>query len=217
MIIKLLIDGGDMKPGPVVGQKLGPLGININQIIQKVNESTKGFKGMKVPVELDINPTSKKFEVSVSSPPVAELLKKELKIDKGSNARKKLKVGNLAIEQIISIAKIKHPNMIVSSFKAAVKSVVGSCVSLGIIVENKDPKEVEQEIEEGKYDSEINEQRTEIPPEKKQKLDEFYGEIKSKQDLILKKEADEKAAEEEKKAEAAKAEPPKPEEVPSKK
>ena len=75
MIVKLLVDGGDMKPGPALSQKLGPLGMNVGQIISKVNDSTKDMKGLKVPVEVDIEPSTKAFSVRVFSPPVSELLK----------------------------------------------------------------------------------------------------------------------------------------------
>ncbi len=202
MIIKLLVDAGDMKPGPAVGQKLGPLGINLGKVVQDVNQATKEFKGVKVPVELNIN-KDKSFTITVLSPPTAELLKKELGIEKGSGLHKKIKAGNASIEQIISIAKTKYPNLLASNFKAAVKSVVGTCVSLEILIENKEPKEVMQEIEEGKYDKEIKEQKTETDPEKKKQLKDFFAEIKEKQDALVKKEEEEKEAEEAKKAEKA--------------
>ncbi len=202
MIIKLLVDGGDMKPGPAVGQKLGPLGINIGKVVQEVNQATKNFKGIKVPVELDIN-KDKTFSVNVLSPPTSELLKKELGIEKSSGEAKKIKAANASIEQIISVAKTKHPNMLSNSFKSAVKSIVGTCVSSGILIDSKEAKQVEEEIDAGKYDKEIKEMRTETPPEKKKELDAYFSDIKTEQDKILKKEEEEKAAEEAKKAEKA--------------
>ncbi len=141
MIIKLIIEAGDMKPNAAISQKLGPLGINIGKVISEVNKSTSNFKGIKVPVELDVNPKTKNFSVNVFSPPTAELLKKELGIETASGESKKTKVGNLAIEQLIKIAKIKSPSMTAATFRAAVKSVAGSCVSLGILIENKEAKE----------------------------------------------------------------------------
>ena len=90
MIVKLLVDGGDMKPGPAIGQRLGPLGINIGKVVQDVNKATKDFKGIKVPVELDIK-KDKTFSVNVLSPPTTELIKKELGIEKASGEAKKLK------------------------------------------------------------------------------------------------------------------------------
>ena len=90
MQIKLLVEGGSMSPGPALSQKLGPAGINIGNVIAKVNEETKGFKGLKVPVELDVDMGTKEFEVTVFSPPVSELLKKELGIAKGSATQEKM-------------------------------------------------------------------------------------------------------------------------------
>ena len=199
MIIKLLVDAGDMKPGPAVGQKLGPLGINMGKVVQDVNAATKQFKGVKVPVELNIN-KDKTFTVNVLSPPTTELLKKELGVEKASGFHKKIKAGNASIEQVISVAKTKHPNMLAKDFKSAVKTVVGSCISGEILIDSKDPREVIQEIDEGKYDKEISEQRTETDPEKRRQLDEFFSEIKAKQDALVKKETEEKEAEDAKKA-----------------
>jgi large subunit ribosomal protein L11 len=202
MIIKLIIDGGDMKPGPAVGQSLGPLGINIGKVVQEVNAATKGFKGVKVPVELEIN-KDKSFVVHVLSPPTAELLKKEIGIEKGSGAHKKIKVGNASIEQIISVAKSKYSNLLATNFKAAVRSVVGSCVSLGVLIENKEPKEIEKEIEEGKYDQEIEQQKSEASAEKKKQINAFFAEVKAKQEESAKKEEEAAKAEEAAAAETA--------------
>jgi len=205
MIIKLLIDGGDMKPGPAIGQKLGPLGINIGQIVQEVNKATQDFKGLKVPVELDIA-KDKSFSVKVLSPPTAELIKKELGIDKSSGEAKKTKVANASIEQIISVAKIKHANMLDNDFKSAVKSVVGSCVSAGILIESKEAKEIEKDIDSGKYNAEISEMKTETSPEKRKELDDYFKETQEQQQLRLKKEEEVKAAAEAEKIAAAGAE-----------
>lgn len=196
MQIKLLVDGGDMKPGPTIGQQLGPAGVNIGQVISKVNIATKEFKGMKVPITLDINTKTKNFDVKVSSPPTSALLKKEAGLEKGSGTPKTVKVANLSIEQVITIAKIKYQNMIAANFKSAVKLVVGTCVSSGILIESKDPKEVMKEVEKGIYDSEINSGRTETSVDKKKALADFFAGIKTKQELEAKKAA-EKAAEEE--------------------
>ncbi len=201
MIIKLLVDGGEMKPGPALSQKLGPLGIPLNQVIQKVNQATTSFNGLKVPVELNVDAATRDFEVKVFSPPVSELLKKELGIEKGSGAQKKIKVANASIEQVISLAKTKFPNLLSRNFKSAVKTIVGTCVSLGILIENKPAVEIEQEIEEGKYDKEINAMTSSTPGEKKKRLDEYFAKIKKEQDKILAQEQAAKAAEEAKAAE----------------
>jgi large subunit ribosomal protein L11 len=203
MQIKLLVDGGAMKPGPALSQKLGPLGIPVNQVIQKVNEATKSFSGIQVPVELNVDASTREFEIKVFSPPVSGLLKKELGIEKGSGKQKKIKVGNISIEQVIALAKTKSPNLLCKDLKTSVKTIVGTCVSLGILVENKPAVEVEAEINAGKYDKEINSGKTEVSEEKKKMLAESFSKIKKEQDKLLQQEQAAKAAEETKAAEAA--------------
>ncbi len=177
-----------MAPGPALSQKLGPAGININQVIQKVNDSTKNFKGLKVPVELEVDLSTKNFEVTVFSPPVSELLKKEIGISKGSGMQKKITMYNASIEQIISVAKTKLPNMLSKDLKAAVKTVAGTAGSLGVLIENKSAAEIEKDIEAGNFDREIKQEKTETSPEKRKKLDEYFFEVKEKQEKILKRE-----------------------------
>lgn len=188
MQIKLLTEGGNLTPGPALSQKLGPVGISMGVVIQKVNEATKEYKGMKVPVEIDINADTKAITVKVLSPPVSGLLKKELGIETGSGMHKKTNVGNISVEQIISIAKTKMPDMLAKDMKAAVKTIVGTCGSLGILVENKLAIEVQQEIDAGKYDKEIKSEKTQMSDEKKEALKKFFSELKSKQDATLKQE-----------------------------
>ena len=184
-----------MAPGPALSQKLGPLGINMGQVIQKVNDATKNFKGMKVPVEIDVNPITKNVEIKVFSPPTSELLKKEISVEKGSGAQDKIKVGNLSIEQVIHVAQTKQGNMLSRDLKAAVKNVVGTCVSLGILIENKHPNEIQKEIEDGKYDEEIKSEKTETSIEKKDLLNKHFQKIKEEQEKMLKVEQAAKEAE----------------------
>ena len=136
------------------------------------------------------------------SPPTSELIKKEIGVEKGSGARMKQKVGNLAIEQIIAIAKSKHDHLLSNSFLSSLKSVIGTCMAVGTMIENKDPKEVLKEIEEGKYNQEIKSQKTEVSEEKKKVLKEFFDEVQKTQEEIKKAEEAEKAAKEESKATA---------------
>ncbi len=199
MKVGLLVEGGNMTPGPALAQKLGPLGMNIGKIISDVNTATASFKGMKVPVDLDIDPATKEFSVKVRSPPVPELLKKEVGLDKGSGDHKKLQVANIAIEQAIKVAKTKLPDMLEKDLKQAVKTVVGCCASLGIMVENKPAVDINEQIDDGKFDDEINNGKTEISPEKKKKVDDFFKKISTKQQAAL------KAAEKEKEEAEAKA------------
>jgi len=202
MLIKLMIDGGEMKPGPIVGQKLGPAGVNIGQVIAEVNRATVEFKGTKVPVTLDVDTKTKKFKVEVSSPPTSELLKKEIGLDTGSGDHKKNKIGNISIETIIKVAKTKYPNMLAKEFKSAVKSIVGSAVSLGILVENKG-KDLIADIESGIFDKEIKVQKTDTTDDKKTKLKEYFDNVLKNQEAAKKAEEAAKAAEEAAKLAAA--------------
>ncbi len=209
MNIKLLIDGGNMKPGPAIAQKLGPLGINMGKVISDINEATKDFKGMKLPVELNINEEAKDFTVKTFSPPTSELFKKELNLEKGSGEHKKIKVGNASIEDVIKITKIKYSDMLQKEFKSAVKSVLGTCASIGIFVENQEPNELIQKIESGKFEKEIDKQLTETSPEKRQRLNEFFERAKKAQEeLIAMEKAEAEEAEKAKEAEEAEEKPP---------
>lgn len=196
MIVKLLVEGGEMKPSPAISQKLGPLGLNLGRIMQEVNKATAEFKGIKVPVTLDIDTKTKNFTVKVSTPPVSGLLKKEFGLEKASGDINNIKVANAAMEQVISIAKIKQPDMLANNFKAVVKSVLGTCQSLGILVENKTAKEALEELSQGKYDDAINSQKTELSEEKKAELNKYFEDIKVKQEEMIKKKAEEEAAKE---------------------
>ena len=198
-----MVEGGKMSPGPAVAQQLGPMGINMGQVISDVNEATSEFKGVTVPVHLTVNPETKEVSIKVLSPPTSELIKKELKIEKASGERLKQKVGNLAIEQVISVSKVKHNSMLSNDFMATVKSVIGTCQALGVLIENKETKEIQEEIAEGKYKEEIEAQKTDVDPEKRKELDAFFKEVEAEQEALKKAEEEEAAAAEEAKAEAA--------------
>ena len=200
MNIKLLIDGGSMKPGPAIAQQLGPLGINMGKVISDVNSATSNFNGMKVPVELNINEKTKSFTIKTFSPPTSELLKKELNLEKGTADHKKVKMGNASIEDVIKVTKIKFPDMLQKEFKSAVKSVLGTCKSIGTLVENQEANDISKDVESGKFDSEIKSQKIETSPEKRKELNDYFDSLKKKQEAEIAKEKAE--AEEAEKAKA---------------
>lgn len=150
--IKLLVDGGKASAGPPLGPALGPLGVNVGQVVAKINEKTKEFSGMKVPVTVTIDAKTKSFDVSVGSPPVSALVKKELGIEKGAKTSGSEVVGNLTMDQAVKIAKLKRAGSLAKTLNSAVKEVLGTCVSLGVTVDGKDPRDVQREIDEGKYE-----------------------------------------------------------------
>ena len=151
-VVELLVSGGQATAGPPLGPALGPLGVNVMIIVNKINELTKDYAGMKVPVKVAVDPETKEFEVSVGTPTASALIVSELKIEKGSGTPSTAKVGNLDMEQVLRITKIKHHELLAKNLKVAAKEILGSCVSMGVTVDGKDPREVQREIDEGKYD-----------------------------------------------------------------
>jgi len=151
-IVNLLVSGGQATAGPPLGPALGPLGVNVLEIVNKINELTKDYAGMKVPVKVTVDPETKEFDVSIGTPTTSALIVRELKIEKGSGTPNTEKVGNLTMEQVVRISKLKRPEFLAKTLKAAAKEVLGSCVSMGVTVEGKDPREVQKEIDEDKYD-----------------------------------------------------------------
>ncbi|UCF08867.1 MAG: 50S ribosomal protein L11 [Thermoplasmata archaeon] len=152
-VLEILVEGGAASTGPPVGPALGPLGVNIMQIVKEINEKTKAFEGMKVPVKLTIDTKTKECEISVGTPPTSSLIIRELGLEKGSSNPREDKIGNLTMEQARKIALMKKDTLLGKNLIEKVKEVVGSCISMGVTVEGKDPREVQQEINDGKYDS----------------------------------------------------------------
>ena len=156
-IVEALVSGGQATAGPPLGPALGPLGVNVLSIVNKINEETKSYAGMKVPVKIIVDTDNKQFEVTVGIPTTAALIVKEAGITKGSGKPNAEKVGNISFEQAIRIAGIKRPSVLARSLKMTIKEIVGTCVSMGVTVDQKDPKTVLHEIDDGKYDELLKE------------------------------------------------------------
>jgi len=154
--ISSLVTGGEASAGPPLGPALGPMGVNILQIISAINEKTKEFQGMKIPVTVSVDADTKKWEIEVGIPSASALLLKEAGIQKGSGTSGTEWVGEVSADMIAKIAKVKLETSYASSLKSVAKQIVGTCVSLGIKVEGKTPKEFTAEIDEGKWDSKLN-------------------------------------------------------------
>ena len=151
-IVELLISGGQATGGPPLGPALGPLGINIVAVVTKINELTKDYAGMKVPVKISVDTEEKTFDVTVGTPTASALIVAELKIEKGSGTPNTVKVGNLSMEQMVRITKIKRAELLAPTLKKATKEMLGTCVSLGVTVEGKDPREVQKDVDAGIYE-----------------------------------------------------------------
>lgn len=157
-VVEAIVAGGQATAGPPLGPALGPLGVNVLSIVNKINEVTKDYAGMKVPVKVTVDTETKEFEVTVGTPTTSALIVSELKIEKGSGTPKTQKVGNLTMEQVVRIARMKQTELLAPNIKAAAKEVIGSCVSMGVTVEGKEPREVQKEIDEGKHDATLTKQ-----------------------------------------------------------
>ncbi len=153
--IEALVDGGAATAGPPLGPVLGPMGVNIMEIINAVNERTAKFKGMKVPVVITIDTGTKKYEIKVGTPPTSSLLKEKLGIAKGSGSAATNKVADLSIEQAKEIAEMKSDDLLGRTLKDKVKEVMGTCVSMGITVDGKDPRDAQKALDNGEYDSQF--------------------------------------------------------------
>jgi len=168
-VIEILIEGGKAAPGPTTAPKFSAYKLNIGEIFKKINEMTKEYEGLQVPVKIVIDKKSKEYDIEVGLPPVSSLIKKELGIKKkekkeagtqagaatpATSEKKEVTIiGNLTMEQCVKIAKMKMKDMLAKDLKSAVKIVLGTAVSMPLTVEGKKPKEVLKEIDEGKYDN----------------------------------------------------------------
>ena len=169
--VETLIDAGRCSAGPPLGPQLGPLGVNIGQVVAAINDKTKDFAGMKVPVKVVVDAETKEFEIEIGTPPTSQLIKKEAGIEKGSGNPKTDMVADVLIEQCIKIAKMKDSALLGKNLKNKVKEIIGTCVSMGILVEGKQPQEATKMVNEGKFDEEIRTEKTELTAEEKKKLE----------------------------------------------
>ncbi len=153
--LNFLVEGGKATAGPPIGPALGPLGVNIGKIISDINKQTEAMKGITVPVKLVVDPATKEYKIFVGTPSTASLIKKELNLQKGSGKTKSEMIADAPIDVIIKIAKIKKEGLASSSMKTAVKEILGTCKSTGILVESKDPQEVQRDIDGGAHSDKI--------------------------------------------------------------
>ena len=151
--ISAIVTGGGATAGPPLGPSLGPMGVNILQVIEGINEKTKEFTGMKIPVTVSVDTDTKKWEIEVGIPSASALLLKEAGIQKGSGTSGTEWVGEVTADSIAKVANVKLESSYATSLKSVAKQIVGTCASLGIKIEGKTPKEFTAEVNEGKWDS----------------------------------------------------------------
>ena len=161
--IKAIVQAGNAKPAPPLGPSLAAAKVNTADVIAAINEKTKDMAGMDVPVTIKIDsPTS--YKITVGTPSITALIRKELNVKDLAKApfsiyeKEEVKEEfkeSLTFDQVVKVAKMKMDSMKTDDLKNAVKQVVAFCVSSGVYVEEKRPKEVLKEIDEGKWDDKI--------------------------------------------------------------
>ncbi|MGA1047146.1 MAG: 50S ribosomal protein L11 [Minisyncoccia bacterium] len=130
-VVKLQVKGGQANPAPPVGTALGPHGIKLQEFCIKFNDATREQMGEVVPVEVTIY-EDRTFDFILKISPVSALIKKELKLAKGSATPNKTKVGKLTQAQVTAIAEKKLPDLNAFNIDAATKIVEGTARSMGI-------------------------------------------------------------------------------------
>ena len=153
--IETLVEGGQASAGPPLGPELGPLPADVGEVVSAINEKTSEFDGMEVPVEVEVDEETGEFTIEVGKPPVAQLIFDELGIDGGSGEPNVNKVADMDFETSCKIARMKASDLLAMDLRGAVKEVIGSADSAGITIDGKDAYDVQQEIKEGKYDDQI--------------------------------------------------------------
>ena len=132
--VKLQIPSGKANPAPPVGTALGPQGINIMAFCKEFNARTQGGD-MIIPVEVTIY-GDKSFTFILKTPPAAELIKKEVGVEKGSGQPNKVKVGSISRAQLKKIAELKMPDLNCDSVDSAIAMMAGAARSMGITVKD---------------------------------------------------------------------------------
>lgn len=154
--VEVLVDGGKASAGPPLGPALGPTGVNVMNVVKMINEKTADFAGMKVPVTVTIDPKTKSFDVTVGTPPTSALLVAEAGIAKGSGTPKSAKVGNVTIDQVIKVSRMKADSLFGATLKARCKEVAGTANSCGITIDGLDAREWQKRADNGDFDDKLS-------------------------------------------------------------
>ena len=133
-IVKLQLPAGKATAGPPVGSSLGPYGINLGLLTKDFNERTASQAGLIIPVVITIY-QDRSFDFVLKTPPAAVLVKKALGLESGSGKPNRTKVGKITMAQIREIAETKMPDLNASSVEQAMTMVIGTCKSMGVVVE----------------------------------------------------------------------------------
>lgn len=134
-IIKLQVNAGKANPAPPVGPALGQHGVNIMEFCKTFNERTASQVGMVIPVVITVY-EDRTFTFITKTPPASVLIKKAMKIERGSGVPNREKVGTIKRSQVREIAELKMPDLNAASVESAMLMVEGTARSMGVVVED---------------------------------------------------------------------------------
>lgn len=156
--ISALVEAGNASAGPPLGPELGPLPVDIGQVVNTINEQTQEFEGMEVPVDVEVDEDTGDFTVDVGLPPAAALIKQRAGIASGSGEPNKTMAGNISFQDAVDIAQMKRGDLNALTLDSAVKEILGSCRSMGITIDDKPSAQVIEEVNNGAYDDQLTEE-----------------------------------------------------------
>ncbi len=184
--VDALVEGGKASAAPPLGPALGPLGVNIGQVVAEINKKTADFKGMKVPVKVIVDTDSKEYDITVGTPPASALIKKEANIQKGASNPRTEKVADLKIEQIIKISNMKKDSLLGKDNVSRVKEIIGTCQAMGVMVEGKAAHDTIDDINKGQFKEKIESGKTELTADELKTLEEEKKKLQAEMESMRK-------------------------------
>ncbi len=139
--VSVMVEGGKAAPGATLGSALGPMGLNVGQVVAAINEQTKVFAGMKVPVIIKVG-ANRTFTLEVGHPPTAALLLKESKKEKGAGKAKHEPIGSVSMAIVKKVAEAKGDDLFGNSLDAKINQVLGTCVSMGLLIDGVPARDI---------------------------------------------------------------------------
>jgi len=152
--IEVLVPGGQANPGPPLGPELGPTPVDVQAVVSEINEQTAAFDGTEVPVTVTYEDDGS-FDIDVGVPPTAALVKDELGFETGSGRPQAEFVADMSIDQLVTVAEQKLPDLLAYDTRGAAKEVAGTCVSLGVTIEGEDARTFKQRVDDGEFDEQL--------------------------------------------------------------
>ncbi|RLG80673.1 MAG: 50S ribosomal protein L11 [Thermoprotei archaeon] len=152
-IVRVRVPGGKASPSPPLGPTISQYGLDVGDVVNKINELTRDYDGLEVTVEIYVDPVTKEYRIDVRSPTTTSLLLRLAGASAPSGDPANKKVGDLKLEDVIKVAILKKNDLNAKSLKAAVKTILSSAATIGLTVNGKEPREVIKDISSGIFDN----------------------------------------------------------------